>query len=92
MEGNRPKVLAWVHVIEQYQVLDSSEFVKSTNPVFHRFAKILLDPSATYSFVNPSFMCGIDVKPARLSYDLKVRTPTGNQRLITNMVYKDCKI
>ena len=36
-------------------------------------------------------MCGIDVKPARLLYDLKVRTPTSDQRLITIMVYKNCK-
>ncbi|XP_071922618.1 uncharacterized protein [Coffea arabica] len=37
-------------------------------------------------------MCGIDIKPARLPYDLEVSTPTGDHRLITSMVYKDCEV
>ncbi|XP_027109335.1 uncharacterized protein [Coffea arabica] len=74
------------------QVADSSEVVEGTIPVFHRFAKVLVDPSATHSFVNPNFMCGIDIKPASLPYDLEVSTPTGDHRLITSMVYEDCEI
>ena len=34
-------------------------------------------------------MCEFDVKSVRLSYDLKVRTPMGDQ---TNTVYKNCEI
>ena len=92
MEENRPKVLTRVYAIEQHQLPDLSEVIEGTIPIFHRLAKILIDYSAIHSFVNLSFMCGIDVKPARLSYDLKVSTPTGDQRLITSMVYKNCKI
>ncbi|XP_027181928.1 uncharacterized protein LOC113780316 [Coffea eugenioides] len=92
VEGNRPKVLARVYALEQHQVPDSSEVVEDTIPIFHRLAKILIDFGATHSFVNPNFICGIDVKPARLPYDLEVSTPTGDQRLITSMVYKNCEI
>ena len=59
---------------------------------FHRFAKVLVDPGATHSFVNPNFMCSIDIKPASLPYDLEVNTPTGDHRLVTSMVYKDCDV
>ena len=66
--------------------------VESTIPIFHRLVKVLIDPGATHSFVNPNFMSGIDVKPIKLPYDLEVRTPTGDQSLIANLVYRDCEI
>ena len=37
-------------------------------------------------------MCGIDVKAERLPYDLEVKTPTGNQSLLANEVYRNCNI
>ncbi|XP_071923167.1 uncharacterized protein [Coffea arabica] len=37
-------------------------------------------------------MSGIDVKPIKLLYDFEVRTPTGDQSLIVNLVYKGCEI
>ncbi|XP_071917092.1 uncharacterized protein [Coffea arabica] len=92
VEGTKPKIAARVYSMEPQQVPDSSEVVEGTIPVFHRFAKVLVDLGATHSFVNPNFMCGIDIKPASLPYDLEVSTPMGDHRLITSMVYKDCKI
>lgn len=53
---------------------------------------ILIDPGAMHSFVNPTFMCGIDVKIERLPYDLEVKTCTGNQSLLANEVYRNCDI
>ena len=52
----------------------------------------MIDPDATHSFVNPTFMCGIDVKAERLPYDLEVRTPTGNQSLLANEMYRNCDV
>ena len=52
----------------------------------------MIDPGATHSFVNLTFMYGIDVKAERLPYDLEVRTPTGNQSLLANEVYRNCDI
>ncbi|XP_071940401.1 uncharacterized protein [Coffea arabica] len=92
VEGTKPKVLARVYLLELQQVPNSSEVVEGTIPVFHRFAKVLVDPGATHSFVNSNFMCGIDIKPTSLPYDLEVSTPTGDHRLITSMVYKDCEV
>ena len=52
----------------------------------------MIDPGATHFFVNPTFMYGIDVKAERLPYDIEVRTPTGNQSLLANEVYRNCDI
>ena len=37
-------------------------------------------------------MCEIDIKLAKLPYNLKVRTLTSDQCLITSTVYKNCEI
>ncbi|XP_071918796.1 uncharacterized protein [Coffea arabica] len=76
---------------EAGKVLDSSEVVEGTLPIFHRLAKVLIDPGATHSFVNPSLMSGIDVQPVRLPYDLEIRTPMGNKKVITSLTYKNCE-
>ena len=66
--------------------------MKGTIPVFHRLAKILIDPGTTQFFVSPAFMFEIDVKAERLPYDQEVKTPTGNQSLLANEVYRNCDI
>ncbi|XP_027155563.1 uncharacterized protein LOC113755899 [Coffea eugenioides] len=89
--GSRPTVPARVYAIDDQPVPDSSEVVEGTLPIFHRLAKVLIDPGATHSFVNPSFMSGIDVQPVRLPYDLEVRTPMGNKKVTTNLTYRNCE-
>lgn len=37
-------------------------------------------------------MLRIDLKVEKLPYDLEVRTPTGNQILLANEVYRNCDI
>ncbi|XP_027157373.1 uncharacterized protein LOC113758897, partial [Coffea eugenioides] len=88
----RPNVAARVHSSEPQQVPDSSEVVDGTIPVFQHFSKVLVDPGATHSFVNPDFMCGIDIKPASLPYDLEVSTHTGDHRFVTSLVYRDYEV
>ncbi|XP_027071920.1 uncharacterized protein [Coffea arabica] len=34
----------------------------------------------------------IDVRPIKLSYDLKVKKPPGNQSLIANLMYRNCEV
>ncbi|XP_027158240.1 uncharacterized protein LOC113759862 [Coffea eugenioides] len=92
VEGAKPKVPARVYFIEQRLVPDSAEVVEGTIPVFHRLARILIDPGATHSFVNPEFMCGIDINPVTLPYELEVSTPTGNQCLISSEMYTNYEI
>ena len=65
--------------------------MKGMLPVFHRLAWTLIDPGTTHSLVTPDFMCGIDMKPTKLSYDLEIRMPTGEHCLMINMVYKNCE-
>ena len=81
-----------VYAIDQHQVSDLSEVIESTIPIFHRLAKILIDLGSTHSFVTPTFMYDFDVKPEQLPHDLEVRTPTSDQRIITNTIYKNYKI
>ncbi|XP_027066637.2 uncharacterized protein [Coffea arabica] len=92
VEGTKPKVPARVYSLEPHQVPDSSEVVEGTIPVFCRPARILIDPDATHSFVNPEFMCGNDIQPVSLPYDLEVSTPMGDKCLITSMMYVNCEI
>ncbi|XP_027156451.1 uncharacterized protein LOC113758447 [Coffea eugenioides] len=89
--GSRPTVPTRVYAIEDQPIPDSSEVVEGTLPIFHRLAKVLIDPGATHSFVNPSFMSRIDVKPVRLPFDLEVRTPMGNKKTTTSLAYKNCE-
>ncbi|XP_071917014.1 uncharacterized protein [Coffea arabica] len=89
--GSRPTVPARVYAMDDQPVPDSSDVVEGTLPIFHRLAKVLIDPGATHSFVNPTFMSGIDVKPVRLPIDLEVRTPMGNKKIITSLAYKNCE-
>ncbi|XP_071900988.1 uncharacterized protein [Coffea arabica] len=92
VDSTKPKVPARVYSIEQRPVPDSAEVVEGTIPVFHRLARILIDPGATHSFVNPEFMCGIDINPVTLPYELEVSTPTGDQSLISSKMYTNCEI
>ena len=92
MEGTKSKVPARVYSLEQRPVPDSAEVVEGTIPVFHCLGRILIDPGATHSFVNPEFMCGIDITPVHLPYELEVSTPTGNQCLIASKMYANCEI
>ncbi|XP_071924806.1 uncharacterized protein [Coffea arabica] len=92
VEGMKPKVPARVYSLEQRPVPDSAEVVEGTIPVFHRLNRILIDPSATHSFVNPEFMCVIDITPVNLPYELEVSTPTGDQCLVTSKMFANCEI
>ncbi|XP_071939141.1 uncharacterized protein [Coffea arabica] len=89
--GNRPKVPTRLYAIDDQPVPDSSKVVEGTLPIFHRLVRVLIDPGATHSFVNPTFMSEIDEKPVRLPFDLEVRTPMGNKSIITSLVYKNCE-
>ena len=71
---------------------DSSEVIEGTIPIFHHLTKILIDLDATHFFVNPTFMCEIDVKVEKLPYDLEVRTSTGDQYLLANTVDRNYEI
>nr|XP_027121928.1 uncharacterized protein LOC113738847 [Coffea arabica] len=89
--GNRPKVFARVNAMDDQPVPDSSEVVEGTLPIFHRLVRVLIDPGATHSFVNPIFMSGIEVQPVKLPFDLEVRTPMGNRSIITSLANKNCE-
>ena len=79
--GDKPRVPVRVYILDQHQV-----------PVFYCLTKILIDSIATHFFVNPNFVYGIDMKVERLLYDLEVRTPTSDQYLLANEVYRNCEI
>nr|XP_027109240.1 uncharacterized protein LOC113729108 [Coffea arabica] len=91
-EGSRPKVPARVYALDNQQILNPTEVVEGTISVFHRLAGVLIYPGATHSFIDPNFMKGVDVKCDFLPFDLEVKTPTGNQCLIANKVYRNWEI
>ena len=81
-----------VYALDNQQIHNPIKVMKGTIPFFHRLARVLIYVAATHSFVDPSFMNGIDVKCDFLPFDLEVKTPTGNQCLIANKVYRNCEI
>ncbi|XP_071901600.1 uncharacterized protein [Coffea arabica] len=90
--GTKSMVPARVYSLDQQSVPEPTEVVEGKIPIFHRLAKILIDPGAIHSFVSPTFMLGIDVKVERLPYDLEVKRPMGNHTLLANEVYRNCDI
>nr|XP_027073658.1 uncharacterized protein LOC113698152 [Coffea arabica]XP_027076172.1 uncharacterized protein LOC113699989 [Coffea arabica] len=70
---NRPKVPTRVYAINDQPVPDSSEAVEGTLPISHQLARVLIDHSATHSFVNQTFPSGVNVKPVRLPLTLKLK-------------------
>ncbi|XP_027082195.2 uncharacterized protein [Coffea arabica] len=90
--GNRPKVSARVYAIGHQEVTDPSAVIEDTLSIFRRTARVLIDPSATHSFVSPAFMAHIDIKAEKLPYDLEIKTPITNKSILANMMYKDCDV
>nr|XP_027088659.1 uncharacterized protein LOC113710006 [Coffea arabica] len=90
--GSQPKVPARLYALNNQQIPNPTEVVEGTIPFFHRLVRVLIDPEATHSFIDPNFMKGIDVKCDFLPFDLEFKTPTGNQCLIANKVYRNCEI
>ena len=60
--------------------------MEGTIPIFHCLTRVLIDSGTANSFVDSNFMKSIDIKCDFLPFDLEVKTPTGNQCLITNKV------
>ena len=46
--GSRPKVPTRAYALDNQQIPNPTEVKKSTIPRFHRLARILIDPGATY--------------------------------------------
>ena len=80
------------YALDNQQIPNPTEMVEGTIPIFHRLTRVLIDSRATHSFVDPNVMKDVDVKCDFLSFDLKIKTPTGNQCLIANKVYRNCEI
>ena len=81
-----------IYALDNQQIPNPTEVVESTISIFHRLTRVLIDSGATHSFVDPNFMKGISVKCDFLSFDLEIKTPTGDQSLITNKIYRNCEI
>ncbi|XP_027177957.1 uncharacterized protein LOC113777109 [Coffea eugenioides] len=90
--GSQPKVPIRVYALDYQQIPEVTEVVEGTIPIFHRLARVLIDPGATHSFINPNFMIGIELKSVKLPYDLEVKSPIGDQSLIANLIYRDCEV
>ena len=65
---------ARVYALDWQQVLETTEVVEGTIPIFNHLVKILIDPSVMHSFVIVDFMRGIGMKSNKLPYDLEIKT------------------
>ena len=85
-------MLARVYTLDNQQIPNPTEVVEGTILIFHHLVRVLVDPGATHSFIDPHFMKGIDVQCEFLPFDLKVMTPTGNKCLFANNVFRNSEV
>ena len=88
----KSKVPARVYALDKSEVDREADVVEGTLLVSGKFAKVLLDPGSTHSFVRPSFMKGLKLQSEILPYIVEVSTPTVKQPLGTDKVYKGCEV
>ncbi|KAL3516349.1 hypothetical protein ACH5RR_023251 [Cinchona calisaya] len=91
-EANKPKIPTSVYAIDKKDMPKASNVVEGMLPVFHRLARILIDPRSTHSLVRPNFMHDIGVDIEKLPYKLEVNTPMGDHVVVTDLFYKNCDV
>ena len=69
----------------------TSEVVTSTLPIHTLFARALIDPRSTHSFVSIYFasLLGMHISP--MNFDLIVVTPMGDS-IVTSRMLKKCPV
>ena len=71
---------------------DDADVVKGTLPISGHLAKVLIDPGSTNSFIRLGFIKRIRFRTEILSYLIEVSTPTGENRIETEKICKNCDV
>ena len=69
----------------------TSDVVRGTLRIHTLFAKVLIDPGSTHSFVAVSFVGLLDMHVNTMDFDLIVATPMGDSIMASKML-KNCPI
>ena len=66
--------------------------VEGTLTISGKLAKILVDPGSTHSFIRPKFVRKIGFKTEILPYLMEVSTSTGERKIETEKVCRNCEV
>ncbi|CAL9001615.1 unnamed protein product [Prunus brigantina] len=75
----------------QQEAQATPDVITGMIPIFGYFARVLIDPGATHSFIAHSFLPYASVRPTPIAGNFSISLPTGDA-LLANMVFRDCYV
>ncbi|CAL2228612.1 unnamed protein product [Prunus armeniaca] len=82
---------ARVFSMTQQEAQATPDVITGMIPIFGYFARVLIDPGATHSFIAHSFLPYASVRPTPMAGSFSISLPTGDV-LFTDMVFKGCYV
>ncbi|CAL8119335.1 unnamed protein product [Prunus armeniaca] len=82
---------ARVFSMTQQEVQATPDVITGMIPIFGYFARVLIDPGATHSFIAHSFLPYASVRPTSMAGSFSISLPTGDV-LFADMVFKGCYV
>ena len=83
---------ARVYAIDKNDVESEIDVVEGTLTISGELAKVLIDPGSTHSFARPGFIKILGFKSEILPYLVEVSIPTGERKIETDKVCKNCEV
>ena len=85
--------LLWLFHESGWWKLDSDvEVLECTLTISGILAKVLIDPGSTHTFARPGFIKKLGYKTEILPYLIEVSTPTGERKIETEKVCRNCDV
>ncbi|CAL9019118.1 unnamed protein product, partial [Prunus brigantina] len=82
---------AHVFSMTQQEAQATLDVITGMIPIFGYFARVLIDPGATHSFIAHSFLTYASVRPTPMTGNFSISLPTGDV-LFADMVLRDCYV
>ena len=85
-------VPARIYAIDRSEMDSDVEVLKGTHTISGILAKVLIDPESTHTFARPEFIKKLRYKTEILPYLIEVSTPTGERKIETEKVCRNCDV
>ena len=83
---------ARIYAIDRSEVDGDAEVLEGTLTISGILAKVLIDPGSTHTFARPGFIKKLRYKTEILPYLIEVSTPTGERKIETEKVCRNCDV
>ena len=88
-DKHKPRAQGQVFSMTHQDAQPTSDMVTGTIKVHTLFARALIDPSSTHSFISVSFVGLLGMPVASMDFDLIIATPMGVS-VVTSKMLRDC--